>query len=92
MLIDTCDFYNAVGTYPIKPTLPAVGGNEGVFEVMQVGSKCNKLKQGDRVLPVTAGWGKCTAWWFVNNFFVVVCNSGNDSSQGHCLQLAMKLD
>lgn len=59
---------------------------------MQVGSKCNKLKQGDRVLPVTAGWGKCTAWWFVNNFFVVVCNSGNDSSQGHCLQLAMKLD
>ena len=50
-----------LGTYPIKPCLPAVGGNEGVFEVIEIGSNCNRFKPGDRALPAQAGWGKFIA-------------------------------
>lgn len=37
------------GTYPIKPTLPGVGGGEGVAEVLE--TKGSKLEPGDWVLP-----------------------------------------
>ena len=39
------------GTYPIKPTLPAIGGGEGVGEVLSVGPEVKNLKIGDWVFP-----------------------------------------
>ncbi|NXY80081.1 MECR protein, partial [Glareola pratincola] len=45
------------GTYPILTPLPAVGGNEGVGEVLEVGRRVAALKPGDRVIPATTGLG-----------------------------------
>lgn len=38
------------GTYGIKLPLPAVGGNEGVGEVTEVGSEVKSLRSGDQVV------------------------------------------
>lgn len=46
------------GTYAILPDLPAVGGNEGVAQIMEVGSQVKSLKVGDWVVPKDAGLGK----------------------------------
>lgn len=46
-----------LGTYPIKPCLPAIGGNEGVGEVMAVGSKVEDINVGDWVLMANSGLG-----------------------------------
>lgn len=34
----------------MKPALPAVGGNEGVGEITEVGSEVQGLNTGDRVV------------------------------------------
>ena len=39
------------GTYAIKPTLPAVGGGEGVGRVEAVGSDVIGVTEGDLVMP-----------------------------------------
>ncbi|NXM04095.1 MECR protein, partial [Tyrannus savana] len=44
-------------TYAILSPLPAVGGNEGVGEVLEVGSRVSALKRGDWVIPANAGLG-----------------------------------
>lgn len=46
------------GTYSILPNLPAVGGNEGVAQIVEVGRKVKSLKLGDWVIPKDAGLGK----------------------------------
>lgn len=46
------------GTYPILPEFPAVGGNEGVGEVVEVGEEVSSVRVGDWVLPVDAGFGE----------------------------------
>lgn len=46
-----------LGKYPIKPSLPAIGGNEGVGEVLEVGEKVDDLKQGDWVIMANTGLG-----------------------------------
>lgn len=47
------------GTYPEKSVLPAVGGNEGVAMVREVGGAVKNLCPGDHVIPALAGIGKC---------------------------------
>jgi NADPH:quinone reductase-like Zn-dependent oxidoreductase len=39
------------GTYPLKPDLPAVGGGEGVGQVLKVGPDVKNLHPGDWVFP-----------------------------------------
>ena len=46
------------GTYPIKPCLPAVGGNEGVGEVLAIGSGVKDINVGDWALMASSGQGK----------------------------------
>lgn len=46
------------GTYPLLSPLPAVGGNEGVGEVLEVGSRVTALRPGDWVIPADAGLGE----------------------------------
>jgi len=55
--VNPADINMIQGVYRLLPTLPAVGGNEGVGEVMQVGKAVTELQTGDRVLPAAAGLG-----------------------------------
>lgn len=47
-----------LGNYGLLPQLPAVGGNEGVGQVVAVGSNVTGVKPGDWVIPATAGLGE----------------------------------
>ncbi|XP_056141803.1 enoyl-[acyl-carrier-protein] reductase, mitochondrial isoform X2 [Lampris incognitus] len=55
--INPSDINMIQGTYAILPDLPAVGGNEGVAKVVEVGSQVQSLKTGDWVIPRDAGLG-----------------------------------
>ncbi|XP_054715755.1 enoyl-[acyl-carrier-protein] reductase, mitochondrial-like [Uloborus diversus] len=55
--VNPADINMIQGKYAIKPKLPAIGGNEGVAEVLKVGSLVKNLKVGAWVIPASAGWG-----------------------------------
>ncbi|XP_074236513.1 enoyl-[acyl-carrier-protein] reductase, mitochondrial isoform X4 [Saimiri boliviensis] len=55
--INPSDINMIQGNYGLLPELPAVGGNEGVAQVVAVGSSVTRLKPGDWVIPATAGLG-----------------------------------
>ncbi|KAK7147944.1 hypothetical protein R3I94_010462 [Phoxinus phoxinus] len=55
--INPSDLNMLQGTYALLPELPAVGGNEGVGQVMEVGEQVKTLKLGDWVIPRDAGIG-----------------------------------
>nr|XP_020445823.1 trans-2-enoyl-CoA reductase, mitochondrial isoform X2 [Monopterus albus] len=55
--INPSDINMIQGTYAILPDLPAVGGNEGVAQVVEVGSQVKSLKTGNWVIPRDAGLG-----------------------------------
>ncbi|KAK7865851.1 hypothetical protein R5R35_003969 [Gryllus longicercus] len=59
--VNPADINTVQGFYPLKPPLPAVGGNEGVGEVVAAGGAVKALRVGDRVVPRHKGWGTwCT--------------------------------
>lgn len=49
--VNPADINTIQGKYPSKPPLPAIPGNEGVGEVIAVGSNVKNLEVGDRVIP-----------------------------------------
>ncbi|XP_045195674.2 enoyl-[acyl-carrier-protein] reductase, mitochondrial-like [Mercenaria mercenaria] len=55
--VNPSDINMVEGTYFMKPKLPAVAGNEGVGEVLDVGTNVKSLKTGDWVIPNQAGFG-----------------------------------
>lgn len=55
--INPSDINMIQGTYAVLPDLPAVGGNEGVAQVLEVGNQVKSLKTGDWVIPRDAGLG-----------------------------------
>uniref|UniRef100_A0A182JXJ9 Enoyl-[acyl-carrier-protein] reductase, mitochondrial n=1 Tax=Anopheles christyi TaxID=43041 RepID=A0A182JXJ9_9DIPT len=58
--INPADINTIQGKYPVKPTFPAVGGNECVGEVVTIGgdgTASSNLKVGDRVVPFATGLG-----------------------------------
>lgn len=55
--VNPADINTIQGKYPARPPLPAVPGNEGVGEVMQVGPGVNEFKEGDRVVPLVNALG-----------------------------------
>ncbi|CAM9855640.1 unnamed protein product [Ectocarpus sp. 4 AP-2014] len=56
--INPSDINQVEGSYGVLPTLPAVGGNEGVGEVTAVGSDVTRLAVGDWAVPMpAAGFG-----------------------------------
>uniref|UniRef100_A0A7R9P4G6 Enoyl-[acyl-carrier-protein] reductase, mitochondrial n=1 Tax=Timema californicum TaxID=61474 RepID=A0A7R9P4G6_TIMCA len=56
--LNPADINTIQGVYPAKPPLPAVPGNEGVGEILSVGSDVKNLRPGDRVIPKEASaWG-----------------------------------
>jgi len=57
--INPADINTIQGVYKLKPTLPAVGGGEGVGEVLLVGDKVKNIQPGDWVFPA----GNMTGTW-----------------------------
>ncbi|EGZ14929.1 hypothetical protein PHYSODRAFT_545994 [Phytophthora sojae] len=55
--INVADLSQIQGAYAIKPTFPAVAGNEGVAVVTAVGAGVTNVKVNDRVIPTSAGFG-----------------------------------
>ncbi|XP_025712712.1 enoyl-[acyl-carrier-protein] reductase, mitochondrial isoform X2 [Callorhinus ursinus] len=55
--INPSDINMIQGNYGLLPKLPAVGGNEGVGQVVAVGSSVTGVKPGDWVIPASAGLG-----------------------------------
>ncbi|XP_031437956.1 enoyl-[acyl-carrier-protein] reductase, mitochondrial [Clupea harengus] len=55
--VNPADINMMQGTYPILPEFPAVGGNEGMGEVVEVGAGVSSVRVGDWVIPVDAGFG-----------------------------------
>jgi trans-2-enoyl-CoA reductase len=62
--INPADVNMIQGAYPIKPMMQklgdselAVGGNEGVAEVIAVGDQVKDLKVGDQVVMAKSGYG-----------------------------------
>ncbi|XP_036354660.1 enoyl-[acyl-carrier-protein] reductase, mitochondrial-like [Octopus sinensis] len=55
--INPSDINMIQGRYGYLPSLPAVGGNECVAEIQQIGSNVKNFKIGDRVFPAEPGNG-----------------------------------
>ena len=56
--INPSDLNQIEGTYPVRPDkLPAVGGNEGVGRVEEIGPDVIGLKAGDLVIPARTAIG-----------------------------------
>lgn len=55
--INVADLSQIQGHYAIRPTFPAVAGNEGVAVVTAVGADVTNVKVNDRVIPTQAGFG-----------------------------------
>jgi len=55
--VNPADINTIQGKYPSKPPLPAVPGNEGVGEIVAVGSNVQGLHVGDRVVPNGPNFG-----------------------------------
>jgi trans-2-enoyl-CoA reductase len=55
--INPADINQIQGVYPVKPTLPAIGGNEGFGIVEEIGSNVTSLSVGDHVIPAASGFG-----------------------------------
>jgi trans-2-enoyl-CoA reductase len=55
--INPADLNVVQGSYPTQPALPAVGGSEGLGQVIEVGPNAKNLKVGDFVLPSKQGLG-----------------------------------
>ncbi|KAM8975933.1 enoyl-[acyl-carrier-protein] reductase, mitochondrial isoform 1-T1 [Pelodytes ibericus] len=63
--INPSDINMVQGTYALLPELPAVGGNEGVGVVEEIGNHVTSVRPGDWVIPVDAGLGTwCTEGLF----------------------------
>ncbi|MEJ1282344.1 serine/arginine-rich splicing factor 4 [Cricetulus griseus] len=55
--VNPADINMIQGNYGLLPKLPTVGGNEGVGQVVAVGSSVSGLKPGDWVILASAGLG-----------------------------------
>ncbi|XP_069624067.1 enoyl-[acyl-carrier-protein] reductase, mitochondrial-like [Ranitomeya imitator] len=55
--VNPADINMLQGNYGILPHVPAIGGNEGVGEVIKVGCQVHGFKTGDWVIPVDCGFG-----------------------------------
>ncbi|GFR88421.1 enoyl-[acyl-carrier-protein] reductase, mitochondrial [Elysia marginata] len=55
--INPSDVNMMEGTYFVQPPLPAVMGNEGVGEIVEVGSDVKGLSPGDWVIPADTAFG-----------------------------------
>uniref|UniRef100_A0A4W5KBW0 Enoyl-[acyl-carrier-protein] reductase, mitochondrial n=1 Tax=Hucho hucho TaxID=62062 RepID=A0A4W5KBW0_9TELE len=101
--VNPADINMLQGTYPILPVFPAVGGNEGVGEVVEVGRKVTSLRPGDWAIPWDSGFGTwrteavCEADDLLRDFVTLkpgatVIQNGSNSAVGQAvIQIAAAL-
>ena len=65
--INPADINTIQGVYAVKPKLPAIGGNEGVAEVIKVGPEVTDMKVGDRVMPSISASGTWRTYAVMNS-------------------------
>lgn len=92
--VNPSDINTIQGSYAVKPNIPFVGGNEGVGEIVEVGSDVTQFKVGDKVLPAINAWGtwRTHAVCPANQLFkVCVINLKKNYVFGKILYLKMNL-
>ncbi|EFN62703.1 Probable trans-2-enoyl-CoA reductase, mitochondrial [Camponotus floridanus] len=55
--VNPADINTIQGKYPSRPPLPAIPGNEGVGEIVAIGSSVQTLRIGDKVVPNGPNFG-----------------------------------
>ncbi|KAG9493523.1 hypothetical protein GDO78_001428 [Eleutherodactylus coqui] len=55
--VNPADINMLQGNYGILPHLPAIGGNEGIGEVIKTGCQVHKIKLGEWVIPIDCAFG-----------------------------------
>ncbi|XP_020839005.1 enoyl-[acyl-carrier-protein] reductase, mitochondrial isoform X2 [Phascolarctos cinereus] len=70
--VNPADINMIQGTYGIHPELPAIGGNEGVGQVVEVGSAVTGVKPGDWVIPADMNLGTWRAEAVVSEESLIV--------------------
>lgn len=55
--VNPADINTIQGKYPSRPPLPAVPGNEGVGEIVAIGSNVQDMCVGDKVVPNGPNFG-----------------------------------
>jgi len=79
--INPADINTIQGVYALKPPLPAVAGNEGCAEVLDVGPEVKHLKPGDWVVPSQPGFGTWRSHALgVEDFFLRIDKGGMDAA------------
>ncbi|KAI9269688.1 hypothetical protein EDC94DRAFT_599654 [Helicostylum pulchrum] len=98
--INPADVNMIQGAYPIKPTyqklgldddkLLAVGGNEGVAQVIAVGDQVQDLKVGDQVVMANTGYGtwRTHATGPTSDFQLLPSSSDNNNKNVSMIQKA----
>lgn len=81
--INPADLNMVQGSYPTQPPLPAVAGNEGVAQVVEVGPAAKNLKVGDLVLPINQGFGT----FIISILIIFSCPDENGASAHQNLDL-----
>lgn len=74
--VNPADINTIQGKYPSRPPLPAVPGNEGVGEVIEVGPGVQEFNVGDRVVPNlnNNGTWRTHATYSTDSLFKVYCH------------------
>merc|ERR1711962_1459192 len=83
--VHPADINTIQGTYPIKPPLPAIGGGEGVGEVLSIGPQVKNLKIGDWVFPGGNMSGTWTTRFVDDKEGDIVIQNGANSAVGRAV-------
>uniref|UniRef100_A0AAF5HXK5 Enoyl-[acyl-carrier-protein] reductase, mitochondrial n=1 Tax=Strongyloides stercoralis TaxID=6248 RepID=A0AAF5HXK5_STRER len=85
--INPADINQIQGVYPVKPTLPAIPGNEGCGIVIKTNEKEKNLKEGDLVIPRVSGLGTWRDYAVHKSSDVFKINKGFNIDDGATLQV-----
>lgn len=78
--INPADINTIQGVYPVKPaSFPAIAGNEGVAEVVKIGSSVKNVCVGDKVIPASIATGTWTTHTILSEKDVIVLDKDIDT-------------
>ena len=78
--INPADINTIQGVYPVKPSsFPAIAGNEGVAEVIRIGSGVKNVQIGDKIIPTAKASGTWTTHAILSEKDVTVIDKNVDN-------------
>eukprot|EP01098_Paradermamoeba_levis_P004493 TRINITY_DN1920_c0_g1_i1.p1 TRINITY_DN1920_c0_g1~~TRINITY_DN1920_c0_g1_i1.p1 ORF type:complete len:376 (+),score=121.84 TRINITY_DN1920_c0_g1_i1:68-1129(+) len=87
--VNQLDLARVQGLLPLKETLPAVGGVEGVGVVVKVGGKVTGLKPSDKVIAVPSSFGTWRTHAVVKETDLIKVDSSLKNEQAATLSLGL---